>query len=212
MCARFSLGIHKGMERFIMIPVDGERYRRFNVAPTTHVPVAVLNGEIHAEDQMWGIMPPWSKQRLINARAENLLEKSFFRGLMQNGRCLIPATGFYEWREEGGKKQPYHFRLRDAQPFMFAGICREGEGSREFVIITTEPNELVSPFHDRMPAILREEDLEDWLRLPASEAWQRLIPLEANRMEAFAVSPKVNSPKYESEDCIAPIEVQGALF
>ena len=212
MCARFSLGIHKGMERFIMIQVDGERYRRFNVAPTTHIPVAVMNGEVHADDQIWGILPPWSKQRLINARVENLLSKSFFKGLMQKNRCLIPATGFFEWREENGKKQPYHFRLRDSEPFFFAGLWRQGEAGRECVIVTTEPNEVVAPFHDRMPAMMRPSDLSVWLEGSPEEAWSRVTPIEPERLEVFAVTPRVNSPRYEDEDCVEPIEVQGALF
>ena len=195
-----------------MIPVDGERYRRFNVAPTTHIPVAVMNGEVHADDQIWGILPPWSKQRLINARVENLLAKSFFKGLMQKNRCLIPATGFFEWREENGKKQPYHFRLRDGEPFFFAGLWREAPEVPEFLIVTTEPNEVVAPFHDRMPAVMREEDLEDWLRLPAEEAFRRVLPFEASEMECYPVTPRMNSPKYEAEDCVEPIEVQGELF
>lgn len=195
-----------------MIPVDGERYRRFNIAPTTNIPVGVMNGDLHTVEQTWGILPPWSKQRLINARAETLLDKPFFRSLASSGRCLIPATGFYEWREEGGRKQPYHFRLRSGNPFMFAGLWRAGENGSECLILTTEPNEVVSPYHDRMPAILREEDLEAWLLLEPREALQRVLSFEAGAMECFPVTPKVNSPKYEAEDCIEPIEAQGTLF
>lgn len=212
MCARFSLGIHKGMERFIMIPVDGERYRRFNIAPTTPIPVVVGNGDTHVTEQTWGIKPPWSNQLLINARSETLTEKPFFRGLLPDHRCLIPATGFFEWREESGKKQPYYFHLKGNAPFMFAGIWREGENGPECVILTTEPNELVADYHDRMPAILHESDLDGWLTLPYEEALKRVLPLEPELMEVHAVTPKVNSPRYESEDCIEPIEVQGSLF
>lgn len=195
-----------------MIPVDGERYRRFNVAPTSRIPVAVKDGDVHAVEQTWGMLPPWSKQRIINARAETLHDKPFFKPMLRDHRCLIPATGFYEWREECGKKQPYHFRLKDAKPFMFAGLWRVGTGGPEFVVLTTEPNELVAPFHDRMPAMLRDEDLATWLDSPWDEALAIASPYESSLMESFLVSPKVNSPKYEGEDCIEPIEVQGSLF
>lgn len=195
-----------------MIPVDGERYRRFNVSPTTKIPVAVRNGDVHAVEQTWGILPPWSKQRLINARVETVNEKPFFRNLMEGHRCLIPATGFYEWREEAGKKQPYHFKLIGNRPFMFAGLWREAPESPECLLLTTQPNELVEPFHDRMPAILREEDLMDWLTLPPEDALQRVLPFESSQMVCYPVSPKMNSPLYEDEDCVEPIETQGSLF
>lgn len=210
----------------------GSFVRRFNIAPTQTAPVIAYDPP-QGVTFRWGLIPHWSKDEkigysMINARAETLLEKPAFRKLVGTRRCLVPADGFYEWKKEGKKKQPFYFRMRSRKPFAFAGLWdswkkSETEEVHSFTIITTAPNVLTGTVHDRMPAILRREDLEKWLlEKDAGEAAGLLRPYEAGEMEAIAVSDLVNSPKNDSPACIEEVkeaagekkaeEVQGGLF
>jgi putative SOS response-associated peptidase YedK len=115
----------------------------------------------------WGLVPSWSKEpkssySLINARAETVAEKPAYRAPFRRRRCLIPANGFYEWKQKGGRKQPYHIRMKDGEPFAFAGLWERWEGDGQVIescsIIATEANNVVRLIHDRMPVILAPED------------------------------------------------------
>jgi putative SOS response-associated peptidase YedK len=144
-----------------------------NVRPTQRVPV--LLGEHDLALVKWGFVAPWAKDAksaLINARAEGLADKPTFRRAFRSQRCLIPASGFYEWQAapNGGKrKTPYLFTVKNAELFTFAGLWEvwtdraSGEELRTCAIITTTPNTLVAPVHDRMPVILRREDQDEWV-------------------------------------------------
>jgi putative SOS response-associated peptidase YedK len=150
---------------------------------------------------------------MINAKAETRTELPSFKLLVDRRRWIIPADGFYEWREEGKRKVPLWVHLKTKEPFALAGlwdVWRKPDGKRvaSFTIITTEPNELVRPVHNRMPVILRPEDEEQWLdasRTSFAKARLLLKPLPAELMDAHDVSPIVNSAKYDGPECIEPV-------
>jgi putative SOS response-associated peptidase YedK len=158
----------------------------------------------------WGLIPSWAKDptngnRMINARAETLTEKSAFKDLVGSRRCIIPADGFYEWRKEGKRKVPMWVHLKSREPFGLAGVWdvwRKPDGRKveSFTIITTEPNDLIQPIHNRMPVILRPKGEEQWLdtsRTAFAKARTLLKPLPAELMDAHGVSPIVNAAKYD---------------
>ena len=169
--------------------------------------------------RLLGARPHWAKEkgignRLINARAESLAEKPAFRSAFKHRRCLIPADGFYEWKPEGGGKQPWLLRLRGGAPFAFAGLWEHWtdpatrEPFESCTIVTTRPNELVATVHDRMPAILPRERHRLWLDPGTYDPvalGALLAPIPADAMEAFPVSKRVNSPVNEDPRCIEPL-------
>jgi putative SOS response-associated peptidase YedK len=194
---------------------------RFNVAPETspNIPVIVRHqGGNECRLMQWGLIPNWAADpsignRMINARAETLTELRSFKHLVDRRRCIIPADGFYEWRKEGKRKVPMWMYLRSRQPFGLAGlwdVWRKPDGKRveSFTVITTEPNELVRPIHNRMPVILRPEDEDQWLdtsRTTFAKAKSLLKPYSDELMDAHDVSPIVNSAKYDGPECIQPV-------
>ena len=218
MCGRYVVQGHvEFSERFqartLHLPEFGDR---FNAAPSQGLPVVVPTGDGEREVRLlrWGLVPRWRRPGSaaapapINARAETLLEKPMFRPLVGKRRCLVPATGFYEWRREGGRKQPYFIHLKDGALFGFAGLYDEapdGEGEGSFTVITTRPNELVAPLHDRMPAILRPEDEGEWLDPAVTDPGivSLLGPYPAEEMAADEVSTAVNDTRNEGAELIA---------
>ncbi len=191
---------------------------RYNIAPT-QPSTAVLEsgGERTIENLQWGLIPSWAKDdsfagKLINARAESLAEKPSFRNAFRHRRCIIPASGFYEWSKKGaGAKQPFYFYLKDKEVFGFAGLFEEwtdketGEVLETCAIITTEANEILEPVHDRMPVILRPEFYDEWLDSKESntdELEKMLVSYPAEEMAAHPVSRAVNSPVYDSPELI----------
>jgi putative SOS response-associated peptidase YedK len=150
---------------------------------------------------------------MINARAETLTALPSFKLLVDRRRCIIPADGFYEWRKEGKHKVPMWVHLKTKEPFALAGlwdVWRKPDGRKveSFTIITTEPNDLIEPIHDRMPVILRLEDEEQWLdtsRTSFAKARSLLKPFPAELMEAHDVTPIVNSANYDGPECIRPV-------
>jgi len=160
----------------------------------------------------WGADPSIGN-RTINARAETLTDLPSFKLLVDRRRCIIPADGFYEWRKEGRRKVPMWVHLKSKEPFAFArlwDVWRKPDGKRveSFTIITTEPNELVRPVHNRMPVILSREDEEQWLdasRTPFVKAKSALKPYPDELIDAHDVSPVVNSAKYDGPECIQPV-------
>lgn len=219
MCGRYSLICTDDLgNRFrIYLSTLGCR-SRFNVAPSQTMPVVVQHEHTEMVMMEWGLVPHWAKDpkrshRPINARAETLAEKPMFRGLLKHNRCLIPASGFYEWRQDGSRKQPYYLHLKDVPLFAFAGLYEiwhdaGGAAFPTYTIITTEANELVNPIHNRMPVILKPEDEVRWLALepPASDEIQALLtPYSAEAMDAHPISSRVNSPSEDDEQLILPL-------
>lgn len=188
---------------------------RYNIAPTQPV-ATVLQSAHERQFQLlrWGLIPAWAKDatmgsRLINARAETVAEKPAFRSAFRHRRCLVIADGFYEWRRQDGKKQPFYFRMQDRQPFAFAGLWEhwqdsKGEAIDSCTILTTEANELLQQIHERMPVILNPKDYEMWLdpTVQKSELQQLLQPLSSAAMTSYPVSTKVNKPTNDTPELI----------
>jgi putative SOS response-associated peptidase YedK len=222
-CGRFTLmaDLKDLQSRFGFMNEDFDYARRYNVAPTNRV-LTVLgeNGDRTAAFMRWGLVPRWAKDikigsKMINARAEGLEQRSAFRGPFQRKRCLVLADGFYEWRREGKLRIPLRFVLRSREPFAFAGLWdswenkETGDRVRSCTIVTTEPNELVQRVHDRMPVILSEEAERLWLDQDVHEPSvlnSVLTPFPAGSMEAYEVSPRVNSPKDDAPDLIEAVK------
>jgi putative SOS response-associated peptidase YedK len=151
---------------------------------------------------------------MINARSETLASKRSFQSAYSHKRCLVLADGFYEWRKEPGRKvkTPFYIRLKSGDPFAFAGLwsswrAPDQQNILSCTIITTSPNELLRPIHDRMPVILPREAYEQWLdpgkQSPGQlDCW--LKPYPASQMTAYPVSTLVNNPRNDSPDCIVP--------
>ena len=190
---------------------------RYNVAPTQIV-LAVREASDGREATFlkWGLVPRWAKDpsignRLINARAETVTEKPSFREAFTRRRCLVPMEGFYEWARRGDRKRPFYFHMRDGEPFAIAGLWErwEGEGGplESCTLLTTEANELLAGYHDRMPVILRSEDYDLWLDAGVRSA-ARLLPLlrpyPREEMTTYAVSLMVNSPSNDNPQCVEP--------
>jgi putative SOS response-associated peptidase YedK len=231
MCGRFTLRAPASViaEQFALFEVPGFA-ARFNIAPTQPVPVIRQRAEPHRTGRRelawlrWGLIPGWAKDtaigaRLINARAETAAEKPAFRAAMRRRRCLVVADGFYEWQRSGRAKQPYFIRLRDDQPFAFAGLWETWEGAdhsalETCTILTTDPNELIRPIHDRMPAILAPASYDAWLD-PTVDDPQKVLPLltsyPSDAMQAEPVGSFVNSPTHDSPQCIERMMQKGNM-
>jgi putative SOS response-associated peptidase YedK len=220
MCGRFTLKTpFEDLAKHFRVDVP-DLPLRFNIAPTQPVAtVLVLTGDRQFRMMRWGLVPYWAKDpsigsRMINARAETIAEKPAFKKALHERRCIIMSDGFYEWAKKGQAKQPMYIVNRDGTPFGFAGLWDRwqppegGEPVESCTIITTDANELVGAFHDRMPVILGPEDYDSWLD-PAIREPERLLPLlksyPAAKMEAYPVSPVVNSPANESPECVKPL-------
>lgn len=227
MCGRYTLS-SSGDELALLfdLPELPLLPPRYNLAPTQAAAVVrVLEpGGPHRLDLLkWGLIPYWAKEasignRMINARAEGVAEKPAYRFSFKKKRCLVAADGFYEWKKEGKAKQPYLIRRQDRKPFAFAGLWSTwrdpehgGETVETFTILTTSPNDLMRPLHDRMPVILGKENFDLWLD-PKMEDAEKLQPLllphAADGFEAFPVSRAVNSPANEFAGCIEPLVVE----
>lgn len=222
MCGRFTLTASGQvlMEELGLISIPEDYRPRYNVAPGQLI-LAARDGDAGRKGAMlkWGLVPSWAKDpsigyKMINARSETVAEKPSFRRAFDQRRCIIPADGFYEWRKDGKQKIPMRFRLRDGRPFAFAGLWEawrppDGEGETLFTctILTTAANELVQPVHDRMPVILAQESLDLWLDrdVPGEGVVSLLRPYPAREMEAYEVSPRVNSVANEDPELIEPL-------
>ena len=226
MCGRYTLT--KDLEvleiRFGFSAPESSLSPRFNVAPMQYCPVVLLeDGRRVLRMMRWGLVPFWAKDesiagRLINARSETIADKPSFRQALQQRRCLVPADGFYEWAKRGKDKQPIYFQVLEGRPFALAGIYErrsrdEGDELYTFTIITTGPNELVKPVHDRMPVILDERDEERWLdpATPLDELLKLLDSYPAGEMSSREVSGLVNSPRNDGPDLLEPPAAAPAL-
>jgi putative SOS response-associated peptidase YedK len=190
---------------------------RYNIAPTDQILIVRIDprdGTRELVTARWGLIPFWMKEKPkvphINARAETVDKQPLFREAFAKRRCLIPATGFYEWAQQTDGKQPYRFRRKDLEPFAFAGIWEftrlGGDEILSAAIIVGEANPLTGAIHDRMPVMLMPEDYDTWLEADASpEDLKALLkPYDADLMEAYAVNRTVNSVKNDTEACIEP--------
>jgi len=222
MCGRYTLQAPAAVA--VAYPVAASLLEsqgaRYNIAPSQSLPVVFGAGERAAAACMaWGFVPAWeraAKPRLAptNARSEEALQKPMFRAALQQRRCLVPADGFYEWRRVGEKtKIPHLIRLTGGRPFAMAGIYEAATEFRPatFALLTTGPNELMTPIHDRMPVILTPEGERRWLAeegLDEAALRQLATPFPAAEMEACTVSSLVNNARHDSPDCARPVPYQ----
>lgn len=224
MCGRYALVETDGMQaRFNIDGPIPDLAPRYNVAPTQTLPVVVRNSPNRIAMMRWGLIPSWAKDasgaaRMINARAETVAERPAFRSALRSRRCLVPASGFYEWQRAGTRRTPFYIHLTDTPLFAFAGLYESwrdpnGETVMSYTIITTEPNEVVASFHDRMPVILHREDEDRWLD-PAitdvDEVVSLLRPYPAETIAAYPVSTAVNSPAHDTPDVQDAVDAVGA--
>jgi putative SOS response-associated peptidase YedK len=193
----------------------------YNISPGQSVPVVKNPIERTLEFMQWGLIPMWTKDektkmRLINIRAETILEKVTFRRLMNQGqRCLILADGFYEWKtpdQKGISKTPYYFHLKNEKPFAFAGLWDVGQMPDNgpittCAIITCAPNALMNTVHNRMPVIFDSNTSWEWLSRKSSAHLLTLLkPFPEDEMVAYPVSSLVNSPTADAPECIQPVK------
>ena len=194
---------------------------RYNIAPTQDVPTVIKEEGLRQTRMMrWGLIPFWARDtkvgsRMINARAETVADNRAFKNAFQRRRCLILADSFYEWKGTGKGKQPMRILLRSEEPFAFAGIWEtwrdksrpEAEPISSCSIITTVPNLLVEPIHDRMPVMLPRELEADWLDPDNQDTGplrEILLPYDPGLMKTYEVSTLVNSARNQGPELISP--------
>jgi putative SOS response-associated peptidase YedK len=222
MCGRFTLTVNPAelQDTFSNFIFPEKFAPRFNIAPSQPLLAIPNDGANKAAFFVWGLIPMWAKDpamgnRLINARGETVAEKPSFRGSFKYKRCLILADGFYEWKANLGTKTktPYFIHMRDRKPFVFAGLwdaweSPDGSSIKTCTIITTEPNELMKPIHNRMPVILHTRDYAKWLDA-SPQTPDSLLPLikpfPADDMAAYPVSTLVNKPSNDKPELVVPV-------
>src|SRR6266700_2958960 len=217
MCGRFTLTTNiAAIAQAFQVAPTLQVEPRYNVAPTQQVVTVMQDETRHLELLRWGLIPAWAKDesignKMINARAETLAEKPSFKRLLTSKRCLVVADGFYEWKKEPGGKTPMYITLKSGSPFAFAGLwdlwhSPDGQEIHSCTLVTTQPNAVVAPIHDRMPAILLPDAREMWLDTSLQDEHALLpllAPYPADEMTARAVSRLVNNPKVEGAELIA---------
>jgi len=228
MCGRYRLSRRKQIlaEHFDANPFDDDWEPRYNIAPTQPVPVI----RQHAKEperllslMRWGLIPSWAKDTsgsasMINARSETAATKPAFRDPMKFRRCLVLADAFYEWRRTGTAKQAFCFEVNEGEMFAFAGLWDgwkdpNGQWIKSCSILTTTPNAVTSPVHDRMPVILRRDDYDVWLdpgMTNVDAICDLLKPHDACKMRCYPVSSRINQVANDDEACAAPVEIAEA--
>jgi putative SOS response-associated peptidase YedK len=213
-CGRFTLTTPgEALAEAFGLDEVPELEARYNIAPTQAVLAVRRRSGGPGREAVrldWGLSRPGERTErpMINARSETAARLPSFRDAFRSRRCLIPADGFYEWRREGRRRQPYYVRRQDGAPLAFAGLWEPGrQGPGRCTILTTQPNELLLAIHDRMPAILAPADHDRWLD-PAAEAPAPLLlllrPYPAAALMAYPVDPWVNDAAHDGPACIEP--------
>jgi putative SOS response-associated peptidase YedK len=221
MCGRYTqtLDLHTLKARFGFSAGPVTLPPRYNIAPTQNAPIVIEDQGRRLDLFRWGLIPSWAKDpaighKMINARAETVMEKPSYKRPFQRTRCLVVADSFYEWRKEpGGKgKVPMRILLRSHQPFAMAGLWDRwldpaGKEIRSFTVITTSAAGVLQPIHDRMPVILPQEAEDQWLDPKADPEKLRalLVPSADNLIDAYEVSPLVNSPTHDVPACVQKV-------
>jgi putative SOS response-associated peptidase YedK len=225
MCGRFARrSTQEILSDWFGVPIEEMPWFEptFNAAPQSVQPVVRLNRDTGKREfalLRWGLVPAWAKDAkfgysTINARAEEAPIKPAYREAFKKRRCLIPADAFYEWQKTDAKaKQPYAFALKSGKPCALAGLWerwrpKDGEPLETFTILTTDPNALVEPMHDRMPAILEPADYGRWLEPgdPARPPADLLRPLPEEKMLAWRVSERVGNTRNDDAKLLDPLE------
>ena len=222
MCGRFTSFLSPEiLENTFGVQAPPDISPRYNIAPTQQVWIIreAATGGRHLSSVRWGLVPHWAKDlsigsRMINARCETVHEKPAFRQAIHSRRCIVPASGFFEWAATPTGKIPHYVTMRDGSPLAFAGIWEswktaEGESLETFAILTTAANSLMAPIHDRIPVILHLTEYELWLDRSVNnpQKLQRLYqPYPAELLQEWEVSTVVNNASHETPETIAPIQ------
>jgi len=219
-CGRFAFVIPPAVLAEIFgVPVPAALKDRYNISPTQQVLIIRDSAEgRNLSSARWGLVPHWAKDisigsKMINARAETIHEKPAFRAAIKVRRCIVPASGFFEWAATPNGKSPHYITMRDGSPVPFAGIWESRDSPNDGIvescsILTTTANPLMRSIHDRMPVILQHQDLGLWLDRSVKDPTklQRLYtPYPEELMTEWSVSRLVNSPAHDSNDCVKPI-------
>lgn len=219
MCGRYTITvtIEELMMRYFIDDSTIDYYApKFNAAPMQYIPAVIHNGKHNKLGVLrWGLVPSWAKDdkigsKMINARAESLLEKASFKNLVGSRRCIIPADGFYEWKQHNSRKQPMRITMQDGKLFSLAGlyeIWADAEGNKlsTCTIITTEPNTLMADIHDRMPVIVTPEAETEWLDRSNHDVpslMKLLLPYDSRQMRAYPVPAEVGNVRNDYEELI----------
>lgn len=227
MCGRYGLSHTRSeIEDFFQVEIPEEYAPRYNIAPTQ--PVLIVRENRHkpkgreAAHVVWGLIPPWAEdikigQKMINARCETAADKPSFRNALKRRRCVVPISGFYEWKGAPGHKQPYYITAADGQPLALGGLWEvwsgpNGEEIESCTILTTSANQTLRSLHDRMPVIIPQNSIPTWLDT-LNEDVRTLGPLLQPRPDSeiklAPVSPLVNSYKNEGRQLIEPMAQAG---
>jgi putative SOS response-associated peptidase YedK len=226
MCSRYFLDADGNIIAYTFrVPVTGDVRKRYNIAPTQVAPVVRLarsdetpEGEERPRELAmlrWGLVPSWAKDisvgnQMINARAETVAGKPAFRKALEKRRCIVPATGFYEWQGPPGQKQPFAITFPEAPVFGFAGLWERwrpeaGDPIDTFTIVTTDANETVGSIHDRMPVILSPGQADTWLSSDVAGARALLEPFKGET-KMRAVTRRMSNPRAEGPECLDDAE------
>ena len=187
------------------------QFERYNIPPTADVPVVRQNDGVRQLKLMrWGLLPSWTKDPmamppLFNARADTVATKPSFRSAYKKRRCIVPASGFYEWRKEGKERWPLYFQRTDERPLAFVGLWEAWGDVESCTIITTEANELMAPIHNRMPVILARNDYDVWLDPDATDLGYLLATCPADELKCHPVDRIVNKVGNDGPECIVPL-------
>lgn len=213
MCGRFNLITNPDQlaATFELDYVPEQLVSRYNIAPSQ--PVSAVrrgeNGKRELTHFQWGLIPSWAKDakigyKMINARSETAHEKPSFRNAFKRRRCLVPMTGFYEWQKRPEGKQPTHIHFPDYDIFAVAGLWEEWQGLQTCTLLTTTPNEVMTPIHNRMPVIIEPDDYDLWLdtSTPLLTAQSLLRPYRHDSLVTTSISTYVNKPANEGVECI----------
>ncbi len=232
MCGRYSLEFDEEFYTRYKVSNKPLIKTNYNVAPGQTMPVVLAHSSNAVVFMLWGLIPFWEEKKekphgLINMRDDTILKKKWAHTYIQSQRCLVPATGFYEWKKTNKEKHPFYFHLKNKSYYSFAGVYSEwmdplkNNPIRSYAIITTTANSLMEPIHNRMPVILKQEDEDRWLSHDLDEyedIKQLLKPYSDTEMETYPVSIRVNSPLYNNKEMLKPEHKkneeikQGGLF
>ena len=220
MCGRFTIRftLEEANKRFNVEEIKAKFTPSYNIAPSQNIPVIYNeNGAVVLDSFRWGLIPHWAKEanigyKMINARIETIAEKHTYNKELIEGRCLIPASGFFEWKKTDGSKKPMFIHIKNQDIIAFAGISSlwkapDGKVIKTCSIVTTSPNKFMKEIHDRMPAILPKDSESEWInpKLKDKKEILSIIKPYAAKMEAYEVSSLVNSPANNNPKVIEAI-------
>ncbi|NHK27188.1 SOS response-associated peptidase [Parvularcula flava] len=219
MCGRkfsdesLSWSMYREQLKLFTAPPASNFAPNYNIAPTHMVPVCFMeDGEKVLRPLRWGLLPSWAKDvkigySMINAKAETVEEKNSFAPLLKAHRCVIPVSGFFEWKRKGKSKQPFAIRRQNGEPILLAGLWTQNRmlGIDSYTVLTTQPNDLMAEIHNRMPVILEREDVDRWLDAAWDEAQGLAIRVQSDFLRTYTVSSDVGNVRNNSPDLIEPV-------